>query len=265
MVVAVVDSTYALNTCYWTGSAWANRVTHDGGIDQYLYRDFDFAWESTGSKGLLVWSPTAGQITYRTFTAPNAWGHITNVAMGMNCHLWVQLRTNLFAGATKIMGAASENTASDLGVFRWDGTTVTMIGSSTFTSDIGGFPGNEGFDLKYREASAGGTGEVQYTVCKDLSTSNCGAVREFTKLDRSDSGTRGPPLMCRPTIPPSSSGPPTTPPTEQPGPRSTGRDPRRRPNSSTSPSSRPLSRPRWGRFSSFSSWVGAQGSTGRGE
>src|SRR5439155_1554704 len=47
MVVAVVDSTFALNTCYWTGSAWANRVTHDGAIDQYLYRDFDFAWQAS--------------------------------------------------------------------------------------------------------------------------------------------------------------------------------------------------------------------------
>jgi len=185
MVVAVVDSTYALNTCYWTGSAWANRVTHDAGIDQFLYRDFDFAWESTGSKGLLVWSTTAGQITYRTFTAPNTWGTTTNVAMGTNDHLWVQLRTNPYAGATKILGAASENSASDLGVFRWDGTTFTLIGSNTITSDIGGFPGNEGFDLKYREASAGGTGEVQYTVCKDLSTSNCDAVGEFTKWDGS--------------------------------------------------------------------------------
>jgi len=189
MIVAVVDSSYALNTCYWTGSSWANRNTQDIPIDQYLYRAFDFAWEATGSKGLLVWSTTAGQITYRTFTAPDTWGSITNVAMGATDHTWIQVRTNpsLQAGATKILGAASENTAQSLGGIRWDGTALTVMGTNTFTSGTGGFMSNEMFDLKYPSVRAGGTGEVREMVCRNLAVSNCTTSSDFTKWD----GTAG--------------------------------------------------------------------------
>jgi len=189
MIVAVVDSSYALNTCYWTGSSWANRNTQDISIDQYLYRAFDFAWEATGSKGLLVWSTTAGQITYRTFTAPDTWGSITNVAMGATDHTWIQVRTNpsLQAGATKILGAASENTAQSLGGIRWDGTALTVMGTNTFTSGTGGFMSNEMFDLKYPSVRAGGTGEVREMVCRNLAVSNCTTSSDFTKWD----GTAG--------------------------------------------------------------------------
>src|SRR5207244_5066107 len=130
-------------------------------IDQYLYRAFDFAWEATGSKGLLVWSTTAGQITYRTFTAPDTWGSITNVAMGATDHTWIHVRTNpsLQAGATKILGAASENTAQSLGGIRWDGTALTGMGTNTFTSGTGGFMSNEIFELEDPSVGAGGNGE----------------------------------------------------------------------------------------------------------
>src|SRR5438445_5882603 len=159
MIVVVVDSSYALNTCYWTGSSWANRNTQDSVIDQYLYRAFDFRGEATGSKGLLVWSTTAGPITYRTFTAPNTWGSVTNAAMGATDHTWIQVRTNpsLQAGATKILGAASENTAQSLGGIRWDGTGLTVMGANSFTCGTGGFMSKEMFDPNYPRVRGGGT------------------------------------------------------------------------------------------------------------
>jgi hypothetical protein len=190
MVLAVVsDPSFNLNTCYWTGSAWATALTH-AATAQVNFRSFDFAWEATGSKGLLVFSNTAGPnwIEYRTFTAPSTWGTITAIAMGSSDHTWVQARTNPFAGGTtKILGAASENSAQSLGAFKWDGTTFTVIGTSTFTASTGGFMDNEMFDLKYREPGAGATGEIHHLVCKDLSTSNCDTAAKFTKFD----GTAG--------------------------------------------------------------------------
>ncbi len=153
MVMAVGDDGSQLNTCYWTGSAWANLVNHDTAIDTANSRAFDFAWENSSSKGLLVWGTTAGQITYRTFTAPNTWGAITNVAMGSNTHPWVQLRTNLFpqAGGTKILGAVMEATALGLGSVRWDGTTFAVIGATSLTANAG-TTAYESFDLEYRAA-----------------------------------------------------------------------------------------------------------------
>jgi len=168
MVLALNEDSGAafnLHTCYWTGSGWANWNTHDVGIDSTATRPFDFAWEDSGSRGILVWGTTAGQITYRTFTAPNTWGTITNVAMGANTHQWVQLRTNPSStmGATKILGAVMEGTALDLGAIHWDGTTFTVVGASTFTGDVG-TTAYDSFELEY-----GATDDDQLRVRYDWS------------------------------------------------------------------------------------------------
>ena len=138
MVLAISTSDSHLKTMYWSGSAWSNLVDHDSAIDTVtLARDFDFAWEPTGSKGLLVWGTTAGQIAYKTFTAASTWGSQTNPAMGSNAHMAVALTTNFLASGSevKILGAVHELTAIDLGGIQWDGTTFTVIGASTFTAN----------------------------------------------------------------------------------------------------------------------------------
>jgi len=113
MVLGLVQENYDLNTCYWTGSAWANWNQHDADYDAVQTRAFDFAWEGSGSKGLLVWGTSrttgGGQITYKTFTAPNGWGGQNNAAMGTGFDQWVQLRTNPFAGTVKILGAVLDS------------------------------------------------------------------------------------------------------------------------------------------------------------
>ncbi|TLZ59792.1 MAG: hypothetical protein E6K13_09345 [Methanobacteriota archaeon] len=226
MVLITGDDNPQLSSCYWTGSAWANAHLQIGGSSTST-RNFDFAWEDTGSKGLLVYG-SSGQITRKTFTAPDTWGSATNTAMGSNSHPWVTLRTNPapLSGDTKILGAVMEATALDLGAVKWDGTTLTVIGASTLTADTG-VTTYDSYDLEYHQASGGNvfyknkaagtwratvlygrlytgisvdvspqnppnyvslvrymegsTNEIQYAVCKDLSTSNCDATTEFTK------------------------------------------------------------------------------------
>ena len=152
MILAMGDNTPFLGTCYWNGSSFVNGQTHgSGNLDNGgATRPFDFAWENTGSKGLLVWGTTAGQITYRTYAAPNTWGTITNVAMGSNKHAWVTLRTNPLprTGATKILGAVMELTANDLGAIRWDGSVFTVVGASTLTANTGTTT-YQSYDLQY--------------------------------------------------------------------------------------------------------------------
>jgi hypothetical protein len=133
----VVDGAQDLNTAYWNGSAWTAHAEHDGTVDSDGERCADFAWEPTGGKGLLVWGTTAGQIAYKTFTSPNTWGSQQNVAMGTNIHQWVQLRTNprIVTGDMMVIGAIIEGTTFDLGSIRWDGTTFTVIGSSSVSPD----------------------------------------------------------------------------------------------------------------------------------
>jgi hypothetical protein len=137
LLFTVVDGASDLNTAYWSGSAWTIHTEHDSAVDTNAARCADFAWEPTGGKGLLVWGTTGGQIAYRTFTAPDTWGGQQNSPMGANVHPWVQLRTNTrsVAGDTLILGVALEGTVFDLGAIRWDGTTFTVIGSSTISAD----------------------------------------------------------------------------------------------------------------------------------
>ena len=73
MVLAVGDNGADLSTVYWDGAAWSALVSQDPGIDFTNARSFDFAWEDTGSKGLLIWGTRSGQITYSAFTAPSTW------------------------------------------------------------------------------------------------------------------------------------------------------------------------------------------------
>jgi len=132
-----VDGDSGLNTAYWNGSAWTLHVEHDAAVDTNARRPADFDWESTGSKGLLVWGTSSGQIAYKTYVAPNTWGTQQNPAMGANIHPWVQLRSNprSINGDVKILGAVLEGVVFDLGTISWDGTTFTVIGTNTISSD----------------------------------------------------------------------------------------------------------------------------------
>ncbi|MEM3703081.1 MAG: hypothetical protein QXX79_01460 [Candidatus Bathyarchaeia archaeon] len=111
----------------------------DEGIDTYNGRCLDFAWEPTGNKGLIVWGTTSGYIHYNTYSVSTGWGAswTESVAMAGGIHPWIQLRTNPRAinDDAKILGAVLTATVYDLGAIRWDGTTLTVIGTTTFTAN----------------------------------------------------------------------------------------------------------------------------------
>jgi hypothetical protein len=137
MLCVSVDVDPDLNTAYWNGSAWTLHTEHDNNVDTASQRCADFAWEPTGSKGLLVWGTSTGSISYSNYTVPNTFGTITPVTMAGGLHPWVQLRTNprSISGDLKILGAVLTGTVFDIGAIRWDGTTFTVIGTNTISSD----------------------------------------------------------------------------------------------------------------------------------
>jgi len=132
-----VDSASDLNTAYWSGSAWTIHTEHDASVDTDAQRPADFAWEPTGSKGLLVWGTTTGVINWKSFTAPDTWPSSGAPAMAGDIHPWVQLRTNprSISGDVKILGIVLTATIFDIGAIQWDGTTFTVIGTNTISSD----------------------------------------------------------------------------------------------------------------------------------
>lgn len=117
-------------------------VPHDTTVDSNAQRCADFAWEYRASpefrnQGLLVYGTTTGVITWRRFRVPNYITAVTSPAMVGGIHPWVQLKSNprTVSGDVKILGVVLTDTVYDIGAIRWDGTTFTIIGTNTISSD----------------------------------------------------------------------------------------------------------------------------------
>jgi hypothetical protein len=66
---AVISATTTqLSTAYWNGATWAVTSSIDTGLDSTATRLADFAWNTSGSSGKLVWDTDAGgsTLSYRT-------------------------------------------------------------------------------------------------------------------------------------------------------------------------------------------------------
>jgi hypothetical protein len=137
LMYLVVDGGSDLNTAYWSGGAWTVHSEHDASVDTHAQRCADFSWEPTESKGILVWGTTTGVINWKLYAAPNTWPNSGSSAMAGGTHPWVQLRTNTDAASNsvKVLGAVLTGTVFDIGALRWDGTTFTVIGTNTISSD----------------------------------------------------------------------------------------------------------------------------------
>jgi len=151
LMLTMVDSGSDLHSGYWNGATWSITSNIDTAVDTNAQRPVDFDWEPTGSKGLLVRGTTAGSITWRRWTTGTGWSADSNTPMGANAHAWVQLRRNPrnVAGDILILGAVLEITANDLGAISWDGTSFTVIGSSTFSVDTA-TRNYESFEIRFQ-------------------------------------------------------------------------------------------------------------------
>jgi hypothetical protein len=124
------------------GGGFVIHVPQDTSVDTHAQRCADFAWEYRASpefrnQGLLVYGTSTGVITWRRFRAPNYITVVTSPTMAGGLHPWVQLKANprTISGDVKILGAILTDTVLDLGAIRWDGTALTIIGVTTFSSD----------------------------------------------------------------------------------------------------------------------------------
>lgn len=135
IVYLVVDGASDLNTAFWDGTAWTVHPEHDSAVNTNARRCADFEWEPTGSKGLLVWGTAFNSLSYKRFSAPSTWSGTSTIAT-TGFELWVQLRRNPRDAPShaKILGAILDSNF-DLGALKWDGSTLTNMGDSIFTSD----------------------------------------------------------------------------------------------------------------------------------
>lgn len=149
------DLTYIILLQNSGTSGWIPNAPWDATVDTNAQRCADFAWgyrlpPAFENQGLLVYGTTANQITWRRFRAPNYMTAATNVPMGANIHPWVQLKPNTrdITGDMKILGAVLEGTVFAIGAISWDGTTLTVIGTSTITANTNAIT-YECFEIEY--------------------------------------------------------------------------------------------------------------------
>jgi hypothetical protein len=170
------DLTYILLLQNAGTMGWVVHPPWDAAVDTHASRCADFAWEYRASptfenEGLLVYGTTAGQITWRKFRAPNFMAAATSVAMGTNIHAWVQLKSNprTIGSDTIVLGAVLESTTYNLGAIKWDGTTFTVIGTSTLAVDTT-VATYECFDIEfaYFGDPVEFTTQVEFTGTSDL-------------------------------------------------------------------------------------------------
>jgi hypothetical protein len=156
LMLTSVDNSSRLNILYWSGggswilNAGTPSFIPDTAVDTSAQRCADFAWEPSGSKGLIVWGTTSGYIKYQSFDG-EGWGTVAEVSMGSHVHLWVQLRTcpKVFDSDVKILGAVMEGTVFCIGSVVWDGSTFSVLGANNVSAGVG-VGSYECFDLKFK-------------------------------------------------------------------------------------------------------------------
>jgi hypothetical protein len=159
-----VDSLMDLWTVDWNPTTWTTHTVHDTDVDFAGDRCADGDWEPTASKYLMVYGTVGGSVAMKTWTAASGWSGVGSVTAA-STHDWIQLRRNPrdVAGDVKILGAML-NSNYDIGALKWDGTTLTNIGDSTFTAGVG-TKTYECFDLRFQVLGdpTEFTSEVEFT------------------------------------------------------------------------------------------------------
>jgi hypothetical protein len=124
-------------------NSWVIHTPWDTGVDTNSARCADFAWEFRNAsesanyrnQGLLVYGTTSGSITWRRFRAPNYMTVVASPSM-TGTHPWVQLVSNqrTVSGDALILGAVLDS-SFELGAVLWDGTTFSILGNNSISSN----------------------------------------------------------------------------------------------------------------------------------
>jgi hypothetical protein len=136
--VAEVGESNDIDSQYWSGSAWTDHSEHDNGVNGHVSRVLDFAWDNTGSRGVLIWATTSGQLDFKRFSGTNTFSARSSFAE-TSTHPWVQLSdipNPTVADTVSSLGATLDATF-DLGGIRWNGAFSNPVstGDGGITSD----------------------------------------------------------------------------------------------------------------------------------
>ncbi len=137
LMAVSVDSSSNLYTMYWNGNSWSiTRNIDSVGIDISTTRPVDFAWNPSGSTGILIWDTdtTGTTLSYRTCSPEcNSATQTTSTYAGTG--RWIQAVTNpRNEDNTKILiGRLNRN--NDIGAINRSSTTFSNYGDSVITAN----------------------------------------------------------------------------------------------------------------------------------
>ncbi len=121
----------------------------DNNVDNTSRRVFDFAWNPTGSAGVLVWGTTSGSIHYRQWSG-TVWSTAFYAVPYANTKAWVVGTTNPMSRKSAFLVL---NGASDIGSLIYDGLELKVIGTQTHTADTASVL-NEALSIDYQRRPA---------------------------------------------------------------------------------------------------------------
>jgi hypothetical protein len=131
-----VDSGSDLHTMYWNGASWTVTSNIDTSVDVNTARCADFAWNPSGSSGILIWDYTGSStmLRYRT-CSPQCTGTTQTISTYTGVGYWMQAVTNpRDEDNTKIL-IGRLNSNNDIGAINRSSTAFSNYGDSVITAD----------------------------------------------------------------------------------------------------------------------------------
>lgn len=157
MVMAIIlDGTSNLYSILWNGTTWLNLVNHGVTLSNPAMQCADFDWQTTGGKGLLVWSGASDSISYKTFTASSTWGSVSQVS-NSGTHPWITLKN--CRNQDQLILGLTINSNNDIWGLKWDGSSLSVT-DAAFTTVADSYQ-YQSFDLTFNQA---GTADYDYVL-----------------------------------------------------------------------------------------------------
>jgi hypothetical protein len=138
----IIDGAKTLHTAYWNGSTWSVTSNIDPAVDGLNTRPADFAWQSTGSTGRVVWDTDgSGKTLSQRECSPQCTGNTTTISTYDKVGNFLTIERNPVSNV-KILGIRL-NEQNNIGSFAFNGTDYHNYGDSVITSK-----GQTGFEIQ---------------------------------------------------------------------------------------------------------------------
>lgn len=152
-VLGVQTSTGAIYVQVWNGTTWG--AATQVGTGTTTTRSFDLAYEKSGDRAIIAYSPSSGSadFAYRTWNGTTLSGATTVTAPPTTGALnWLELRQNPLAASNEIAMIMLDANADVYGM-AWNGTTWGNMGTTGVWDNTAASSTKKAIDVDYEQTS----------------------------------------------------------------------------------------------------------------